>query len=116
MKQIICSGIKGFRRGCNRGSKMSDTKNIDWLTEDKCNFEGDDSALEKQVSGSHYKNYDVQPVEFCQKNKLNYCESAVIKYVCRHKDKNGKEDILKAIHYLELLLEIEYADKDQRQY
>ena len=101
MKQIICSGIKGFRRGCNRGSKMSDTE---W------------KALEKQISGSHYKNYAVQPVEFCQKNKLNYCESAVIKYVCRHKDKNGKEDILKAIHYLELLLEIEYADKDQRQY
>lgn len=101
MLQIMYSGIKGFRDQCNRGSKMSDTE---W------------KASEKQISGSHYKNYNMQPVEFCQRNKLNYCESAVIKYVCRHKDKNGKEDILKAIHYLELLLEIEYADKDQRQY
>ena len=97
MIQIICSGIKGCRGGCNRGSKMSDTKN---------------NPLEKQISGSHYKNYKVQPVEFCQRNKLNYCESAAIKYLCRHRDKNGIDDLRKAKHYIELLIEIEYADQD----
>lgn len=65
-------------------------------------------ALDRQVGGSHYKEFVIQPVEFCQKNKLNYCESAVVKYVCRHQHKNGRQDIEKAIHYLQLLLELEY--------
>jgi hypothetical protein len=69
-------------------------------------------ATDKQIAGSHYKNLKIQPVEFCQKNELNYCESAIIKYVCRHRNKNGAEDIQKVIHYAELLLELEYADKD----
>ena len=69
-------------------------------------------ASDKQIAGSHYKNLKIQPVEFCQKNELNYCESAIIKYVCRHRNKNGAEDIQKVIHYAELLLELEYADKD----
>ena len=67
------------------------------------------SALDKQVGGAHYKNFVIQPVEFCQKNALNYCEAAAIKYVCRHREKHGRQDIEKAIHYLELLLEIEYS-------
>tara|TARA_R100001440_G_scaffold14591_1_gene24728 strand:+ start:165 stop:383 length:219 start_codon:yes stop_codon:yes gene_type:complete len=70
----------------------------------------DKKATDKQIAGSHYKKLRLQPVEFCQVNELNYCESAVIKYVCRHTDKNGKEDLLKAIHYLQLLIEIEYED------
>lgn len=66
------------------------------------------SSFEVQVGGKHYKDMVIQPVEFIQKNRLPYCEAAVIKYVCRHRNKNGAEDILKAIHFLELLLEIEY--------
>lgn len=66
------------------------------------------SALATQVAGDHYKKLVIQPVEFCQKNKLTYCESAVVKYVCRHREKKGAEDIRKAIHFLELLLELEY--------
>lgn len=65
-------------------------------------------ALRSQVGGSHYKDMPIQPVEFCQKNRLNYCESNVVKYVCRHRSKNGRQDIEKAIHYLQLLLDIEY--------
>lgn len=68
------------------------------------------SALEKQVSGSHYK-MTIQPIEFIHKNNLGYIEGNVIKYVSRHRAKNGKADILKAIHYLELLLELEYDAK-----
>lgn len=64
-----------------------------------------------QIGGSHYKNMIIEPSEYCQKNKLGWCESNVIKYVSRHRNKNGKEDIKKAIHYLELLIEWEYADK-----
>ena len=52
----------------------------------------------------------IQPVEFCQRNELNFCESSVIKYVCRHRRKNKAEDIRKAIHFLELLLDLEYGN------
>lgn len=66
------------------------------------------SALDTQVGGTHYKNMAIQPVEFCQRNHLNYCEAAAVKYICRHGSKHGAEDIRKAIHYLELLLDLEY--------
>jgi hypothetical protein len=68
------------------------------------------SALKDQVGGNHYKNLAIQPIEYCQKNRLGYCESNAIKYITRHKAKNGKEDILKAIHVLKLLLELEYTE------
>jgi len=68
-------------------------------------------ALDTQVAGSHYKDMAIQPLEFCQRNKIQFCESNVIKYVCRHRTKNGKEDILKAIHNLQVILQLEYNDK-----
>jgi hypothetical protein len=68
------------------------------------------SALDKQVSGSHYKDKGIQPIVYIHANNLGFCEGNVIKYVTRHKEKNGAADIKKAIHYLELLLELEYKD------
>lgn len=69
------------------------------------------NALGKQVGGNHYKQMAIQPIEFCHRNKLGVCESKAIKYITRHKFKNGKVDIEKAIHVLELLLELEYKEK-----
>jgi len=66
------------------------------------------SALDKQVSGNHYKDCGIQPIEYIHANNLSYLEGNVIKYTTRHSKKNGKQDILKAIHYLELILEMEY--------
>jgi hypothetical protein len=66
------------------------------------------SALGKQVSGSHYKDKGIQPIVYIHANDLGFCEGNVVKYVTRHKEKNGAADIRKAIHYLELLLELEY--------
>jgi hypothetical protein len=72
------------------------------------------NALQKQVGGNHYKNMAIQPAEYCQRNNLNHLESSVVKYVSRHRQKNGPEDIKKAIHCLELLLAIDYPDaKDE---
>jgi hypothetical protein len=68
------------------------------------------SALDKQVSGNHYKDKGIQPIVYIHANDLGFCEGNVIKYVTRHKEKNGAADIKKAIHYLELLLELEYKD------
>lgn len=67
-------------------------------------------ASQTQVGGTHYANKPIQPVEYCQRNQLNFCESCVVKYVTRHREKNGKQDIEKAIHFLQLLIEIEYHE------
>lgn len=71
-------------------------------------------ASELQVGGGHYKTMPIQPSEFSQKNGLNWCEANVVKYVCRHRTKNGVEDIKKAIHYLDLLLEWEYGEMEEQ--
>lgn len=63
------------------------------------------SYLEKQVGGNHYENMPIQPVEFIIKNDIPFCEANVIKYVVRHKFKNGIEDLKKAKHYIEMLIE-----------
>ena len=66
------------------------------------------SAYDKQIGGSHYKNYEIQPSEFVNKNKILFAEGNAIKYICRHSSKGKKEDILKAIHYLEMIIERDY--------
>ena len=68
------------------------------------------SALDKQESGNHYKDKGIQPIVYIHANNLGFCAGNVVKYVTRYKEKNGAADIRKAIHYLELLLELEYKD------
>ena len=68
-------------------------------------------ALRKQEGGSHYKDMAIQPVEFITANNLGFLEGNVVKYICRHHAKNGAEDIRKAIHYCELLLQTKYGDR-----
>lgn len=68
------------------------------------------NATQKQVGGSHYKDLPIQPAVYCQKNRLGFCESSIVKYVTRHRSKDGRKDIEKAIHFLELLLELEYPE------
>lgn len=68
------------------------------------------NPLDTQVGGSHYKGFEIQPVEFCFRNRIPYLEGAVIKYICRHREKGGKQDLEKAIHYLEILKSLEYPE------
>lgn len=68
------------------------------------------SAKSYQIAGSHYRNYKIQPVEYIVANGLSFLAGNVIKYVTRYKEKNGAEDIRKAIHYLNLILEFEYKE------
>lgn len=63
------------------------------------------SALDVQVGGGHYKEAAIQPIEFILANDIGFCEGNVIKYVYRYSKKNGIEDLKKAKHYLELLIE-----------
>lgn len=65
------------------------------------------SALTDQVGGDHYKTQAIQPVEYIHANGLGYVEGCVVKYVTRWKRKGGAEDLKKAKHFLELLIELE---------
>ncbi len=68
-------------------------------------------ATDKQVGGRHYKELKIQPIEYINTNKIGFIEGSVIKYVTRHRAKGGKQDIEKAIHLLQILIELEYEDK-----
>ncbi len=67
-----------------------------------------------QIGGDHYKDMPIQPFIFCQKNKIPFGESSVIKYVCRHKNKNGLQDLLKARHFINMVIEEEYGAEHAR--
>lgn len=67
-----------------------------------------DNPLQSQVGGSHYKDLKIQPIEFIHANNIPFCEANAIKYLCRHRNKNGKQDLLKARHYIDLLIKLEY--------
>ena len=66
-------------------------------------------SLEKQVGGKHYKNMKIQPAHFINENKLLFAEGNAIKYIRRHNLKGKEEDVRKAIHYLEMILERDYS-------
>jgi len=65
------------------------------------------SALDVQEGGGHYKSKGIQPVEYAYRNNLGFIESNVVKYVSRWKEKNGIQDLKKARHYLDILIEFE---------
>jgi len=66
------------------------------------------NSLEDQVGGKHYRKMRIQPAEFINENKLLFAEGNAIKYICRHSSKGKAQDIKKAIHYLEMILERDY--------
>lgn len=66
------------------------------------------SALDVQTGGDHYTSQAIQPIEYIHANGMGFCEGNVIKYVTRFRKKNGKEDLLKAKHYIELLIDLEF--------
>lgn len=68
-----------------------------------------ETFLDTQIGGEHYKKHAIQPVEFITKNKLGFLEGCVIKRICRYEDKNGLEDLKKAKHEIDLLIELKYG-------
>lgn len=65
------------------------------------------SPLRVQEGGSHYKDLKIQPVEYIHANGIGFCEGSVIKYVSRWRAKGGVQDLKKARHFLDLLIELE---------
>lgn len=60
------------------------------------------NSLQEQIGGTHYKSMPYQPVEFCTDMNMNFIQGSIIKYISRYKNKNGKEDLLKAKHFAKL--------------
>ena len=67
-------------------------------------------SLNTQVGGDHYLKLAIKPMEYSMANNLNACQHTAIKYVTRYKDKGGIEDLRKAIHTIEMLIEFETKD------
>jgi hypothetical protein len=63
------------------------------------------SAKDHQEGGSHYKDMAIQPVEYILRNRIGFVEGCVIKYCSRWQNKGGVEDLKKARHFLDLLIE-----------
>lgn len=65
------------------------------------------NPLDTQVGGDHYKSMPIQPMEFSMLNELDACQHTVIKYVTRFRDKGGVQDLEKAKHVIDMLIEFE---------
>jgi len=73
------------------------------------------SAYKKQIGGKHYLKYKIQPSKFVVENRLLYPEGCVIKYIVRHQDKGGKQDLEKAKHMIDMIIERDYKDEKEKQ-
>ena len=73
------------------------------------------SAYKKQIGGNHYSKFKVQPSKFINDNKLLFAEGNAIKYICRHTHKGGKQDLLKAKHYIDMIIERDYKNEKEKQ-
>ena len=72
------------------------------------------SAYKKQIGGKHYIKYKIQPSQFVVENNLLYPEGCVIKYVVRHQDKGGKQDLEKAKHMIDMIIERDYGEEKEK--
>ena len=73
------------------------------------------SAFDIQIGGTHYSKYKIQLTEFLIANEIQHGEASVFKYMLRHKDKDGIKDVLKAIHYIAMIVEKVYPDEKEIQ-
>ena len=67
-------------------------------------------AKDKQEGGDHYRSMAIQPFQYIHANGIGFAEGCAIKYLSRWRSKGGVEDLRKARHFLDLLIEAEEAD------
>jgi len=67
-----------------------------------------------QVGGNHYQTMKIQPAEFINKNEMKFAEGNAIKYICRHVNKGGLQDLQKAKHYIDMIIERDYGDDAEK--
>lgn len=71
-----------------------------------------DSAFAQQEGGSHYKDMAIQPAEYIHRNNIGFMEGCAIKYLSRWRNKNGIEDLKKARHFIDMLIELERKETE----
>ena len=72
------------------------------------------ASLSQQVGGSHYKDMAIQPIEYITKNKLDFPQGCIVKYISRYRNKNKDQDVRKVIHFAKLILQLEYGYTDEQ--
>lgn len=82
----------------------------DWVRRNE-ELKREQAALNSQVGGAHYKGLKIQPAEYCHANGIPFIEGCAIKYLTRWRDKGGIEDLRKAKHFIEILIELETRDE-----
>ena len=65
------------------------------------------NPLTSQVGGSHYTKLAIQPMEYSMANGLDACQHTIVKYVTRFRDKGGIQDLEKAKHVIDMLIQFE---------
>ena len=68
------------------------------------------NPYDTQVGGDHYSKMKIQPSEFINKNEMLFAEGNAIKYICRHGSKGRLQDLLKAKHYIDMIIERDYPE------
>jgi len=71
------------------------------------------SIWEKQIGGTHYRKMKIQPSKFVIENKMLFAEGNIIKYICRHPYKDGKQDLEKAKHFIDMIIERDYSGEEE---
>lgn len=71
-------------------------------------------SLLAQVGGTHYKDMEIQPIEYIIKNKLDFPQGSIVKYISRYRKKGQAEDVKKVIHFAVLILQLEYGYTDEQ--
>ena len=102
-KKINNGTIRFFIKKCTKHSNLRKYKRYNFLWRITMS-----KVWNKQHGGSHYQKYVIQPSKFVVENKLLYPEGCAIKYIIRHQDKGKKQDLLKAIHFIEMIIERDY--------
>jgi hypothetical protein len=69
-----------------------------------------ESPRESQIGGNHYKDMPIQPIEYIAVNGLSFLQGSVVKYVSRYKAKGGLQDLEKAKHCIDLMIEFDYGN------
>ena len=72
------------------------------------------NPYDTQVGGDHYSKMKIQPSEFINKNEMLFAEGNAIKYICRHGSKGRLQDLLKAKHYIDMIIERDYGDDAEK--
>ena len=95
--------------------KLAKPKNMEEQAYNAASYIADEhevNPMEIQVGGDHYKKCKIQPVEYIHANGLDFFQGNIVKYITRFRDKGGKADLEKIKHYCNMLIELEYPEKE----